>query len=160
MIRRLPRSTQRRSSAASDVYKRQTPMMAVIDGLCARVGMVTGAGLMRTLAKSMPRPFALALGLAVVLANTFNIGADLAAMGASANLLARFPVEAWIVAFALLIVLVEVFLSYRQFANILKWLCAALLAYVVTAFIVHPPWPIVFWSAIVPHISWNGAWLT
>jgi len=137
-----------------------TPMMAVIDGTCARIGLVTGAGLMEVLAGSMPRAVAVSLALLVGLANTFNIGADLNAMATAAHLLSPIPAEAWLVFFAAVIVVVEVFFSYRRFADIMRWLCVSLFAYVITAFIVRPNWAAVLLNAVVPHIRWEGAWLT
>lgn len=137
-----------------------TPMMAVVSGTCARIGMVTGAGLMRALARSMPPRVAVALGMLVVLANTFNIGADLSAMAAGAHLLLPVPLPLWVAAFALVIAGVEVFFSYRAFAQVVKWLCASLLAYVVTAVIVHPPWLKIFWNTVIPHFQPNARWLT
>lgn len=136
------------------------PMMAVIDGTCARIGLATGAGLMQALARSMPRTLAFALAIFVALANTFNIGADLNAMAASARLLAPLPTTAWLIAFAALIVVVEVFFAYRSFANIMRWLCLSLFAYVVTAFVVHPNWLSVLWHTFIPHVQWSAAWLT
>ena len=108
----------------------------------------------------MPRPLALALAVLVGLANTFNIGADLDAMAAAAHLLVRLPQTLWLVFFAAVVIVAEVFFKYRSFANVMKWLCASLLAYVVTAFIVHPHWPTVLLNTIVPHVRWNAAWLT
>ena len=92
-----------------------TPMMAVIDGTCARIGLVTGKGLMTALTTTMPRPVVYALAILVGLANTFNIGADLNAMSAAAHLLTRLPTVLWLVAFAGAIIVVEVFFSYRSF---------------------------------------------
>lgn len=137
-----------------------TPMMAVLDGTCARIGLATGAGLMSSLARSMPRGLAIALAILIGIANTFNIGADLDAMAAAAHLLAPIPAAVWLLAFTALIIAVEVFFSYRPFANVMKWLCLSLFAYVVTAFIVHPHWPDVIWNTIAPHVRWNAAWLT
>ncbi len=137
-----------------------TPMMAVIDGTCARIGLVTGKGLMTALARSMPRPLVYALAILVGLANTFNIGADLNAMAGAAHLLTRFPAEIWLFVFAGAVIVVEVFFSYRSFANIMRWLCLALLAYVITAFIVHPNWWSVLFNLIVPHVELSGTWLT
>ena len=137
-----------------------TPMMAVLDGTCSRIGLVTGKGLMWSLARSMPRALAFALAILVGLANTFNIGADIDAMAGSAHLLAPLPFNVWLIIFAAIIIVVEVFVDYRQFANVLRWLCLALLAYIVTAFIVHPHWPAVLFNLIVPHFEWNRSWLT
>ncbi|HEY5341536.1 MAG TPA: divalent metal cation transporter [Candidatus Aquilonibacter sp.] len=137
-----------------------TPMMAVIDGTCARIAMATNKGLMRVLRSTMPYPVAVALGVLVVIANTFNIGADIAAMAASATMLSTVPPEVWIVAFSATIVIAEVYLPYRRFARVVEWLCAALLAYVVTAFVVHPPWLKVIGHLVVPSFSWQKDWLT
>jgi NRAMP (natural resistance-associated macrophage protein)-like metal ion transporter len=138
-----------------------TPMMAVLDGTCARIGIATEAGLMASLSKTMPRFLAISLAILIGLANTFNIGADLNAMSAAAHMLARpLPATLFLVVFAGIVIVVEVFFLYRHFANVMKWLCASLLAYIITAFIVHPPWPTVLLSAVIPHIRLNAAWLT
>jgi NRAMP (natural resistance-associated macrophage protein)-like metal ion transporter len=137
-----------------------TPMMAVLDGTCARIGIATKAGLMASLARSMPRYLAVSLAILIGLANTFNIGADLDAMAAAAHLLLRLPQDVWLVFFAAVVIVVEVFFSYRRFADVMKWLCASLFAYIITAFIVHPHWPTVLFNAVVPQIRLNGAWLT
>jgi NRAMP (natural resistance-associated macrophage protein)-like metal ion transporter len=137
-----------------------TPMMAVLDGTCARIGVATGKGLMASLAGSMPRSLAIALAILIGLANTFNIGADLDAMAAAAHMLLRLPQELWLVFFAAVVIAVEVFFSYRRFADVMKWLCVSLFAYIITAFIVHPHWPTVLLSAVVPQIRLNAAWLT
>lgn len=97
-----------------------TPMMAVIDGVCARVGAITGGGLMRALAGIMPRPVALALAMLVLFANTINVGADIDGMAASAHMLLAVPTRLWIALFTGVIVVVEVFYSYRHFARIVK----------------------------------------
>jgi len=115
---------------------------------------------MWTLARSMPRALAIALAVLVAAANTFNLGADLDAMADAARLLLPVPFEIWLVAFTGIILVVEVFFSYRSFSNVMRWLTASLLAYVVTAFIVHPPWTLVAWSTLVPQFRWNAAWLT
>ncbi len=137
-----------------------TPMMAVIDGVCARVGVITGGGLMRALAGIMPRPVALALALLVLFANTINVGADIGGMAASAHMLLAVPTPFWIALFTGVIVVVEVFYSYRHFARIVKWLCLSLFAYVVTAFVVHPPWQQILGYTLVPHFVWTASWLT
>ncbi|HTX55684.1 MAG TPA: divalent metal cation transporter [Candidatus Acidoferrales bacterium] len=138
-----------------------TPMLGVLDGTCARIALATRAGLMSSLMRSMPRIAAMALALLIVFANTFNIGADLEAMAAAAHLLLRFiPEEAWLFALAGCVVAVEVFFDYRQFANVMRWLCVSLFAYVVSAFIVHVNWLDVLWHTIVPEVRWSGAWFT
>lgn len=137
-----------------------TPMMAAVQGVCARVGAVTGEGLMRALAGSMPRPVAWSLAALVLFANTLNVGADIDGMAASAHMLLPVPLPLWILLFAATIVAAEVFFSYQRFAQIVKWLCASLLAYVITAFIVHPPWKQILLSTFLPHFVWTADWLT
>jgi len=137
-----------------------TPMMAVIDGVCARVGAVTGGGLMRALCGIMPRPVVLGLALLVLFANTLNVGADIDGMAASAHMLLAMPTPFWVVLFTGVIVVAEVFYSYRHFARIVKWLCISLFAYVITAFVVHPPWLQILGFTLVPHVVWTASWLT
>lgn len=137
-----------------------TPMMAVIDGTCARIAIATGNGLMRVMRSVMPGWLAIPLGLLVIVANTFNLGADLNAMAASAFMLSRVPAAIWIVVFAVAVVAAEVWLPYKRFARVVEWLCAALLAYVVTAFVVHPPWLTVARNLVIPTFVWKADWLT
>lgn len=138
-----------------------TPMMAVIQGMCARIGMVTGLGLAANIKKRSPNAIAITLALAVILANTFNVGADFAGMADSAHLvLPAVPTFVWVVVFGIAMFLALFYCSYRVIADVIKVLTLALFAYVVTAFVVHPPWGEVFRSFVVPHIEWNKAWLT
>lgn len=137
-----------------------TPMMAAVQGVCARAGAVTGGGLLRALAATMPRPVLLLLAALVVFANTLNVGADIDGMVASARMLMPMPLPFWVLLFAGAIVVFEVFYSYRHFARIVKWLCLSLFAYVITAFIVHPPWKEIAGYTFVPHFVWKASWLT
>jgi NRAMP (natural resistance-associated macrophage protein)-like metal ion transporter len=137
-----------------------TPMMSVIQGMCARIGMVTGVGLAAQMRLSFPRWLALSLALIVVVANTFNVGADFAGMAASANMVFGLPVLAWVFFFGALLLFVQIFLSYRLLSLIFKWLTLALFAYVITAFIVHPNWPDVFRHTVIPEVHFSGRWIT
>ena len=137
-----------------------TPMMAVIQGMCARIGMVSGVGLAAVMRAHFPRWLAFALAGTVIVANTFNIGADLAGMAASAHLVAGLPVLLWVVAFAVLLVLTEFYCSYRLLCDIFKWLAATLFAYVATAFIVHPDWWLILRHAVIPEFHTDGHWIT
>jgi NRAMP (natural resistance-associated macrophage protein)-like metal ion transporter len=137
-----------------------TPMMAVIQGMCARIGMVTGFGLGATMRKHVPLWIAYPLAAAVVVANTFNVGADLQGMGASANMILGLPIPLWVVAFSAVLVAAQVFWSYRMLSTVLKYLCLTLLAYVVTAFVVQPHWGEVLRAAVIPQFRFEGSWLT
>src|SRR5579872_1226554 len=138
-----------------------TPMMAVVQGMCARIGMVTGKGLAANIRSSIPVWAAYGIALLVVAANTFNVGADFAGMAASAHLVAPLlPEVAWDVVFGALLIVGLIFLSYRRIAVFLKYLCLTLFAYIVTAFIVHPQWGKVLTNLFVPHVQLTKDWIT
>jgi Mn2+/Fe2+ NRAMP family transporter len=107
-------------------------------------------------------PAWLAFGLAglVVVANTFNIGADLAGMSASAHMVAGLPVLVWVIAFAAVLLLTEFYCSYRLLNKALKWLALALFAYIVTLFLVRPDWWDIARHAVVPEFHADGRWMT
>src|SRR5579872_6870144 len=137
-----------------------TPMMAVIQGMCARIAMVSGQGLASLMRKQLPRPLVFGLAALVVVANTFNIGADLGGMGAAAHMVAPVPGEAWTVIFGVALIIAQIRFSYEQIARICKWLTLSLFAYVVTAFVVHPPWAHVVLHLFVPEIHLDSGWLS
>ena len=137
-----------------------TPMMAVIQGMCARIAMVSGDGLACVMRKRLPRWVAYGLAATVIFANTFNVGADLAGMGAAASLIVRIPVDAWVFIFGVALLVAEVRLPYEAIARIFKWLTLALFAYVITAFIVHPPWALVLRQFVTPQIHLDASWLS
>ncbi|MEA2664635.1 MAG: hypothetical protein QOI11_1579 [Candidatus Eremiobacteraeota bacterium] len=137
-----------------------TPMMAVLQGMCARIGMVSGVGLAAVMRRRFPAWLAFALAGLVVVANTFNIGADLAGMSASAHMVAGLPVLVWVVAFAAVLLLTEFYCSYRLLSKALKWLALALFAYIVTLFLVRPDWWDIARHAVVPEFHADGRWMT
>ena len=137
-----------------------TPMMAVVQGMCARIGMVTGSGLATNMAKRLPIWLTVPLALAVVAANIVNAGADLEGMAASAHMVAGFPDIAWVLLFGVVLVVLQVFCNFRTIFTVVKWLTVVLFAYIITAFVVHPSWLDVFRHLAVPEIHVNAAWLT
>jgi NRAMP (natural resistance-associated macrophage protein)-like metal ion transporter len=138
-----------------------TPMMAVVQGMCARIGLVCGCGLTTALGKRFPVVVVRVLVILVVLANTLNIGADIAGMGASAHLVFKpVPEALWSIGFVATMVAVEVFVAYGPFALIAKILCSALLAYVVTAFMVHVDWRMALRRAVIPEVHVTGVWIS
>jgi NRAMP (natural resistance-associated macrophage protein)-like metal ion transporter len=137
-----------------------TPMMAVVQGMCARIAMVSGVGLGAAMRRRLPRWVVAPLGLSVIVANTINAGADLEGMSAAAQLLFKQSNLLWIGLFGALLIFIQVRLSFRRFAAVVKWLTLALFAYVVTAFVVHPPWGTVFRHLVLPELHFNSAWLT
>lgn len=126
------------------------PMMAAVQMMCARIGKVTGKGLAGNFSQRFPRWLLLAFVIALLAANTINIGADLAGMADAAEMLLGINAKLCVVAFALLISWATVRLQYRQIANVLKWLVLALFAYPVTAFVVGADWGQVARATLVP----------
>ena len=135
------------------------PMMIAVQEACARIGMVTGTGLIAAMRRVMPVWLLRALVVLVVGANTLNIAADVAGMSSSAELVTRIPAGAWAVGFGALLIGVEVFASYRVFADIVKWLCLTLLAYVVSAFVVGVHWLDALRHTVIPEIRLDKAWM-
>ncbi|MFY9719651.1 MAG: divalent metal cation transporter [Candidatus Cybelea sp.] len=137
-----------------------TPMMAVIQGMSARISMVTGEGLAAVMRKRLPLPLAYSLAGLVIVANTFNLGADLGGMADATHLLLPIPVDALVFFFGVGLVAVQAWLAYATIARVFKWLTLSLFAYVVTAFAVHPPWLEVLRHLTIPQIEFNSGWLS
>ena len=137
-----------------------TPMMAVVQGMCARIGMVTGSGLATNMRKHLSPWLVYPIATATVIANVINAGADLQGMGAAAQLLFGLPILAWIAIFGVALGAMQLFCPYRLIFSVVKWLTLSLFAYVVAAFVVHPPWGVVFRHLVIPEIHLNAAWLT
>lgn len=116
------------------------PLMIAIQMVSARIGRVCGRGLADTLMRQFPAPAVWSLLVLLVVANVINIGADLAAMGAAAQLLMGGPPLAYALAFAVASTLLQVYLSFNRYAPILKVLALSLFTYVATVFAVHVPW--------------------
>jgi NRAMP (natural resistance-associated macrophage protein)-like metal ion transporter len=126
------------------------PLMAVVQMMCARIGMVTGMGLLRSLRKKFPRPLIVIISLALFLANTMNVGADLLGMADAAEMLVGVKAGFFVVLFGVVITVTSVRCDYQQIARILKWLCLALFAYVVTGFIIKPDWSAIARDTVIP----------
>lgn len=136
------------------------PMQVAVQEACARIGAVTGKGLATIIREHYSRPVLyFAVGLTVT-ANLINIGADIGAMGAAVQLLfPQLPFVAITLAFTIMVLLLEIFTSYRTYAKLLKWLALALIAYPITAFIAGLNWSEVIHYSLVPHIDFSPAFL-
>jgi NRAMP (natural resistance-associated macrophage protein)-like metal ion transporter len=136
------------------------PLMTAVQEACARVGAVTGKGLAAAVREHYPKKVLYPVVALVVVANTLNIGSDIGAMAASAQLLLpSVPFGLLAVGFATIILLLEIFVSYKTYIRLLKWLAMALFAYFITAFLIDVPWREVFRATLVPHIEWNRDFL-
>ncbi|HEY4740846.1 MAG: Nramp family divalent metal transporter [Candidatus Acidiferrales bacterium] len=132
------------------------PLMAAIQEICGRLGRITGAGIAENLRKHYPRPVLYGLVFLLCAANIFNLGADVTAMGAAAQLVFGGSINIYVLIFGLLSLLLQVFIPYRRYVDYLKWLTIVLFAYVATAFVVHVPWGTALRSTIIPSVSWTG----
>ena len=125
------------------------PFMIGIQLVSARIGRQSGRGIAAKLRLHTPRAFVLAIVGLLLVANTINIAADIAAMGEALQLVVGGGAHFHAVAFGVLTLLLQVFVPYRRLAPILKWLTLSLFVYVATAFTVRIPWPQVlhdFWQ--------------
>jgi len=130
-----------------------SPFMIVIQQMCGRIGLVTGKGLAGVILEHYSKPVLYAAVALLVAANTINIGADLSAMASSAQLLVGLPFVFWLVVMTVFVTALEVFVPYRAYAKVLKYLAMTLFAYVVTAFIVGLDWRTVALNTVIPHIQ-------
>jgi NRAMP (natural resistance-associated macrophage protein)-like metal ion transporter len=132
------------------------PLMAAMQGMCARIGIVTSQGLTNTLKKYYPPVILWAMLIFSVPAIILNIGADIAGMGAVTNLLfPKIPSFVFSLLFTIIMMVTIVIFPYQKIASILKWLCLSMLLYLVVPFIVHVDWKKVFISTIIPHVEMN-----
>ena len=132
----------------------QYPMMTVIQEICARIGLVTGSGLGEILKKKYSKRTLIPLAGLVLIANTINIGADIAAMGASVRLLVpQLPVFITTISFVLFVVGLEIVIPYQKYMKILKYTTLSLFSYIIIAMIVGGSWSQILTFSIIPHIE-------
>jgi len=132
------------------------PLMAAVQEMCARIGLVTGRGLAGNIRVFYNRYILYACTLLLFAANTFNIGADLGAMAKAVQLLDPRLGFAWlVVGFTLFSLLLQIFTPYVRYARYLKWLALILLSYILSAILAHLNWHTVLTHAVVPHLSFN-----
>ena len=136
------------------------PLMCAIQMISAQVGRVTGRGLAGNMRRHYPVAFVYVLVALLLIANIINIGADLGAMAAALRLLVDGPQLVFVAAFAVVTILLEVFMRYSRYASVLRWLTISLFAYVATAFAVGVPWLAVAGNLVAPHIELSGDYLT
>jgi NRAMP (natural resistance-associated macrophage protein)-like metal ion transporter len=135
------------------------PFMGCVQFMCARIGMVTGMGLGDALRRKGPRWLMFFGAVALLAANTINVGADLSGMADAAEMLSGINSHIYVVIFGIAITYATVRFRYQQIAMIMKWLAAVLFAYVITAFIAGPDWWSVLRDTFIP--SWprnHAAW--
>ena len=135
------------------------PLMVGIQVISARIGCVTGRGLAVNLAKTNSRGVTLSLVALLLVANTINIGADLAAMADAVRLVVGGPRHVYAVALGMTCLLLQVFIPYQRYVRVLKWLTLSLFAYVGTVFASHVPWGEVLRGTLVPKVELSQNYL-
>jgi NRAMP (natural resistance-associated macrophage protein)-like metal ion transporter len=133
------------------------PLLASIQAISAEIGSVTGAGVAQNLRRHYPRWLLQIVVNLLLVANVINLGADLGAMGAALALLIGGPVMVYAGVFAIICVLLEIFVSYTDYARILKWSTLALFSYVAVVFVAGVDWSEAAYSTFVPSFTFDSA---
>jgi NRAMP (natural resistance-associated macrophage protein)-like metal ion transporter len=132
------------------------PLMAVIQEMCARIGLVTGRGLAGNIRVHFGRKILYMSTLFLFAANTFNIGADIGAMASAVQLIVpKIDFTLLVIGFTVFILLLQIFTPYVTYARYLKWLALVLFAYILSSVLAHPDWNTVLKYAVIPHISFS-----
>lgn len=135
------------------------PLMSSVQMISARIGRTTGHGIAGNLRRHYPAWLTTTLVTLLLTANTINIGANLGAMADSTALVSGLPPPLFLVLFAAFCALSEVFMRYGNYVRVLKWLTLALLAYVITLFLVDIPWREALRGLVIPDVAFNEATL-
>jgi NRAMP (natural resistance-associated macrophage protein)-like metal ion transporter len=136
------------------------PLMLAVQSICARVGRVTGNGLAANLNDIFPRWLVIGLVGLLFVANTINIGADVAAMGAAVQLLTGWGQTLFTLAAAGLSLILQLFVPYHRYVSLLKWLTLVLFAYFGVILTIHIDWAAVARSIFLPDVALNAAFVT
>lgn len=132
------------------------PLMAAIQGMCARIGLVTSQGLTVTLKNHYSKPLLYIMLLFSFPAITLNIGADIQGMGAVAHMIIpTVPVSVFCVGFTAVLMFIIIKYPYQKIAKILKWLCLSLLLYMIVPFMIKQDWLLVLKNTFIPTIHFN-----
>src|SRR5471030_1744038 len=136
------------------------PLMVGIQVISAKIGRVSGHGLATNIRRHYPWPFLYGIVALLMVANTINIAADIAAMGAAMKLLIGGSAHFYAVGFGVMSLLLQIFIPYKRYVRVLKWLTLVLLAYVGTMFAVQIPWEQVVRQTLWPQMSWKPEYIT
>lgn len=128
------------------------PAMVAIQEMCGRIGMVSGRGLAGVIKKYHSKRLLFMAVSLLAIANIINIGADLGIIAASLQMIFGLNIFLWMIGVGALIVSMEIFIPYKRYAGILKWLGLSLAVYVITAFMVKQDWKAIAWNTLIPQI--------
>jgi NRAMP (natural resistance-associated macrophage protein)-like metal ion transporter len=132
------------------------PLMVAVQIIAARLGRVTGRGLADNIRENFPAPVLYVLVVMLLVANTINVAADVAAMGQSLQLVVGGSSQAYAVAFGIVCLVLEIYLPYRRYVTLLKWLTLVLFAYVAVAMVANISWAAVLSGIVWPRITLSG----
>ncbi len=135
------------------------PLMAAVQLMCARLGLVTGRGLAGVVRIYYPRWVLWSACALLIVANVFNIGADLGGMAEATEMMTGIRSYYWTPLYTILVISLLFFTSYRHIARIFKWLTMVLFAYIAAAFFARPDWHSVLTATFVPRVEWSSAFL-
>jgi len=132
------------------------PLMAVVQEMCARIGLVTGRGLAGNIRVHFSRRVLYACTILLFAANTINIGANLGAMAKAVQLLNPHLHFGWlVVSMAIISLMMQIYTPYVRYAKYLKWLALVLFSYVLSAILAHPDWGDILHHAVTPNITFS-----
>lgn len=132
------------------------PLMAMVQEMCARIGLVTGRGLAHNIRVFFSARVLHVCTILLFAANTFNIGANLGAMAKAVQLLnPSLNFAALVIGLAIFSLLLQIFTPYIRYAKYLKWLALILLTYILSAILAHPNWGDIIQNAVVPNLSFT-----
>jgi NRAMP (natural resistance-associated macrophage protein)-like metal ion transporter len=135
------------------------PLMTAIQEICARLGRITGCGIAANLTKVYSKQWAYFVVFLLCVANLFNLGADISAVGSATQLVLGGSAMLYAVVFGGLSLVLQIFVPYRKYVRYLRCLTWSLFAYVATAFLVHIPWLTALRSTLLPSISMKSGYL-
>lgn len=137
------------------------PLMAAVQGMCARIGLVTLQGLTATIKNYYPRVLLYFMLILSIPAITLNIGADIQGIGAVSHMiLPLIPTSVFCVFFTILLMYIIIKYPYKKIAMILKWLCLSLLLYIIVPFLTKQDWGLIAKNTFIPSIKWNKEYLS
>jgi NRAMP (natural resistance-associated macrophage protein)-like metal ion transporter len=137
------------------------PLMAAIQGMCARIGLVTMQGLTVTIKENYPRGILYVMLLMSFPAITLNIGADIQGIGAVAHMIVPIiPIPVFCICFTALLMYIIIKYPYRKISMILKWLCLSLLLYIVVPFLTKQDWGLIAKNTFIPSFKLNKEYLS
>ena len=136
------------------------PLMVVVQHICAKIGLCSGRGLAGVLKRYYSKKLLYPVLLGLLVANTINAGADIAAIAAAINIFVPVPISVMVVPIAVAIVALQVWGSYHLIVRVFKWLTLSLFAYVIAAFLAKPDWVAVARATFIPQISFSSGYIT